>query len=438
MKKNTFRHTGEPLLLTAWMFVSCLSAAAAAVKGLYVCMGLSVLLALGAAFAAYRYMTRSSRSMSDFIRSVRNSDFQDFTDSSDDRIPKGLADEMKEAAGYFGTRLRDKESRLQYFQALANHIDTAVIVYTRQGAVEWMNSAASRLVSSAVMFPKTIEALRPFHPQLPDMLLSLKPDTLKVLQVRQQDEMTQYAVSGIEFVLQGRRLTIASLKNIHSALDSQETLAWQKLIRVLTHEIMNSITPVVSLTELLNRQVAQLEGSDEDKEDIRQMLATIARRSKALTHFVSSYREVSHLPQPVLQPVDTAELTMDIAGFVRNDRDDLNVTVPPARLTILADKEQIEQVLINLIKNARENGATRITLSSGVNPAGRTYVRVSDNGSGIEPEVQERIFIPFFTTKAGGSGIGLTLSRQIMLQHNGTISVHSIPGKGSEFTLVFQ
>lgn len=417
-----WKNTPACILTTTAMLLACTAAAFAAVNGMYVCSALCAAAAFGAACVSYRLMTRSSRIAADFIRSVRNSDFQGFPDKGG-CIPGELVREMEDALGHFRTSLQDKESRLQYFQALVNHIDTAVIVYTEHGTVEWMNSAAMRLTTSAD--DKSI-------------LSSLRPGTLKVLQVRQKDELTQYAVSSTWLTLQGRRLTVVSLKNIHSALDSQETLAWQKLIRVLTHEIMNSITPIVSLTEILNRQIASLGGSEQDKEDIRQMLATIARRSDALTRFVSGYREVSHLPQPVLQSVDTAGLTRDIAAFVGNSGGDISVTVPPARLTVIADKGQIEQVLINLIRNAREHGASRICLSSGVNSAGKTFIRVSDNGTGIEPEVQERIFIPFFTTKQGGSGIGLALARQIMLQHNGNILVRSVPGEGSEFTLVFQ
>lgn len=309
------------------------------------------------------------------------------------------------------------------------------------------NEAATRLLATAVnelqeetwilKAPKTIDDLRLFHPDLPQLLRDLRPGSLHVIQVHQQEEGTQLALSGMEFILQGRKLVIASLKNIHSALDTQETLAWQKLIRVLTHEIMNSVTPIVSLAELLGKQVDGLEGNEQEKEDMRQMLATIARRGNALTRFVGSYREVSHLPPPLLQPLDATALLEDVVRFMQTEDNDLHLTPPPAPLRLLADKGQVEQVLINLIKNARENEARCITLSAGVTPTGRIFLRVTDDGTGIEPEVQERIFVPFFTTKPGGSGIGLTLARQIMHQHGGSIDVRSCPGEGSVFTLLF-
>lgn len=439
-----------PLLLTTALLLSCLLTAWMAVHGFYINMCLAMLLTLGVAWAICRYMKRTSHLMEQFVQSVRNSEFPATFASnhtSHQGVPSELLDSMQDALEHYRNNLQHKEGRLLYFQALANHIDTAVMVYTPEGNIEWMNHAATCLLAAGVdeqkmetwvlKAPKLLDDLRHFHPDLPNLLRNLHPGSLQVLQVKQQEELTQLALSGMEFVLQGRHLTIASLKNIHSALDTQETLAWQKLIRVLTHEIMNSVTPIVSLAELMERQIDQLSGDIQDKKDMRQMLATIARRGNALSRFVSSYREVSHLPQPLLQPIDATTLLEDVLRFMQTEDNDLRLTPAPAPLRLLADKGQIEQVLINLIKNARENEARHITLSAGISPTGRLFLRVTDDGTGIEPEVQERIFVPFFTTKPGGSGIGLTLARQIMHQHGGNIDVHSCPGQGSTFTLLF-
>ena len=451
MKTTSTLWTRIPLLLTAALLASCLLTAWMAVHGFYINTCLSALLTLGIAWSVCRYIKRTSRLMEQFVQSVRYSEFPEAFGSNYANghrgLPPELLDSMQEALEHYRANLQRKEGRLLYFQALANHIDTAVLVYTPQGNIEWKNEAATRLLASAVdehqedtwvlKAPKTVEDLRLFHPDLPQLLRDLRPGSLHVIQVHQQEEGTQLALSGMEFILQGRKLVIASLKNIHSALDTQETLAWQKLIRVLTHEIMNSVTPIVSLAELLGKQVGGLEGNEQEKEDMRQMLATIARRGNALTRFVGSYREVSHLPPPLLQPLDATALLEDVVRFMQTEDNDLHLTPPPAPLRLLADKGQVEQVLINLIKNARENEARCITLSAGVTPTGRIFLRVTDDGTGIEPEVQERIFVPFFTTKPGGSGIGLTLARQIMHQHGGTIDVRSCPGEGSVFTLLF-
>ena len=336
---------------------------------------------------------------------------------------------------FYKQNLQKKESQLQYFQALANHIDLSVLVYTPSGKIEWLNEAAKRLLGKSTL--KSVEDLADFQPELPSRLYSLKAGDLSVLQVQKEEERIQLALSGMEFVIQGRPLIVASMKNIHSVLDNQETEAWQKLIRVLTHEIMNSITPVTSLSELLEQQIGNFDGDAEERKEILQMLQTIRRRGDGLIRFVNSYREVSHLPQPLLKIYTDRELLAGIAQLMHTDRDDLHLVLPDKSLRLIIDKDLIEQVLINLIRNARENDATDIRLSTGLSSGERPYIRIEDNGTGIEQEVLERIFVPFFTTKTTGSGIGLTISRQIMHLHHGTITASSETGKGSTFTLLF-
>lgn len=298
-----------------------------------------------------------------------------------------------------------------------------------------MNEAAKRLLDNHNL--KSIDELKYFHSELPARLYSLKAGDISVLQAKKEEETIQLALSGMEFVIQGRPLTVASMKNIHSVLDSQETEAWQKLIRVLTHEIMNSITPVTSLSELLEHQIEDFDGNEEERAEIRRMLQTIRRRGDGLIRFVNSYREVSHLPQPLLKIYTSQELLTGVVRLMYREPNDLHLILPPKGQRLMADKDLIEQVLINLIKNARENDATDIRISAGLSSGERPYIRIEDNGTGIEQEVLDRIFIPFFTTKPTGSGIGLTISRQIMHLHRGTITVSSEPGKGSIFTLLF-
>lgn len=298
-----------------------------------------------------------------------------------------------------------------------------------------MNEAAKRLLDNHNL--KSIDELKYFHSELPARLYSLKAGDISVLQAKKEEETIQLALSGMEFVIQGRPLTVASMKNIHSVLDSQETEAWQKLIRVLTHEIMNSITPVTSLSELLEHQIEDFDGNEEERAEIRRMLQTIRRRGDGLIRFVNSYREVSHLPQPLLKIYTSQELLTGVVRLMYREPNDLHLILPPKGQRLMADKDLIEQVLINLIKNARENDATDIRISAGLSSEERPYIRIEDNGTGIEQEVLDRIFIPFFTTKPTGSGIGLTISRQIMHLHRGTITVSSEPGKGSIFTLLF-
>ena len=436
MKRQTWIKT--PLWLTVALLVCCLISAWLAVHGFYFSLFVALCLTAFVAHSIYRYILRSARAMAQFIWSVRYSEFLSSSTSNPNTtqpLPEELLAEMQDALEHYRSNLQKKESQLQYFQALANHIDMAILVYTPDGQMEWINEAAKRLIHRE--HPRTVDDLADFHPDLPAKLHTLKAGDLSVWQIKEEEETVQLALSGMEFIIQGRKLLIAGMKNIHSALDSRETEAWQKLIRVLTHEIMNSITPIISLTELLTKYADGLEGDEETKTEIKQMLQTIGRRGNGLVRFMNSYREVSHLPQPLLKLYSAEELLGEAVQLMQNETSDLHLSLPAVTLRFIADKEQIEQVLINLIRNARENEATQITLSAGITLGNHLFLRVTDNGTGIDPEVQERIFIPFFTTKPTGSGIGLTISRQIMHQHHGSITVQSKVGEGSTFTLLF-
>lgn len=436
MKKQAWAKT--PLWLTVGLLACCLCSAWLAVHGFYISLCVALCLTAFVAYAIYRYILHSARAMAQFIWSVRYSEFLSSPaahPNAPQTLPEELLTEMQDALKHYRSNLQKKESQLQYFQALANHIDMAVLVYAPDGQMEWINEAAKRLIH--MEHPRTVDDLTEFHPNLPEKLRTLKAGDLSVWQIKEEEETVQLALSGMEFIIQGRKLLIAGMKNIHSALDSRETEAWQKLIRVLTHEIMNSITPIISLTELLTKYADSLEGDEETKTEMKQMLQTIGHRGNGLVRFMNSYREVSHLPHPLLKLYNAGELLKGVVQLMQNDTDDLHLSLPNVPLRLIADKEQIEQVLINLIRNARENEATQITLSAGITPGNHLFLRVTDNGTGIDPEVQERIFIPFFTTKPTGSGIGLTISRQIMHQHHGSITVQSKVGEGSTFTLLF-
>ena len=436
MKKQAWAKT--PLWLTVGLLACCLCSAWLAVHGFYISLCVALCLTAFVAYAIYRYILHSARAMAQFIWSVRYSEFLSSPaahPNAPQTLPEELLTEMQDALKHYRSNLQKKESQLQYFQALANHIDMAVLVYAPDGQMEWINEAAKRLIH--MEHPRTVDDLTEFHPNLPEKLRTLKAGDLSVWQIKEEEETVQLALSGMEFIIQGRKLLIAGMKNIHSALDSRETEAWQKLIRVLTHEIMNSITPIISLTELLTKYADSLEGDEETKTEMKQMLQTIGRRGNGLVRFMNSYREVSHLPHPLLKLYNAGELLKGVVQLMQNDTNDLHLSLPNIPLRLIADKEQVEQVLINLIRNARENEATQITLSAGITPGNHLFLRVTDNGTGIDPEVQERIFIPFFTTKPTGSGIGLTISRQIMHQHHGSITVQSKVGEGSTFTLLF-
>ena len=204
---------------------------------------------------------------------------------------------------------------------------------------------------------------------------------------------------------------------------------------------MNSMTPIVSLAELLKSKQTSGDNSEEDREEINQAVDTIFRRSSGLVRFVENYRKVTGIPTPAVEIISVDSLLNSAGMLFKEQSDIVNILPITSHLQIIADKAMIEQILINLIRNALD--ATQdcrepmIELSAGINTEGKTYIQVSDNGTGIPADVQERIFIPFFTTKPAGSGIGLSISRQIMHMHKGSLTVISEAGQGSRFLLTF-
>ena len=279
----------------------------------------------------------------------------------------------------------------------------------------------------------------------------MKPRTRHLLKVQISENLLHLVIYTTEFRLRNQTLTIASIQNIQSELEEKEMEAWQKLIRVLTHEIMNSITPISSLAktvdEMLMNQSKNENKQIDDQEfiDIRDAVNTIQKRSEGLIHFVEAYRKLTRIPKPDLKQIDLKDTIHQVTRLMDREFQDQNIQVhiedSPATLTIFADPEQIEQVLINLIKNSIDALAKkkekRIRIKTVLDEQGRKVIEITDNGSGIAAEAREHIFVPFYTTKKTGSGIGLSLCRQIMRQHLGSISAYSEPKKNTTFKLLF-
>lgn len=388
-------------------------------------------------------MGRNDKLFRQFIWSVRYSDFLtsgSLAKEAPDLLPPEMTEAVEEALRHYKKHLQQKEGQLQYFQALANHIDLSVFVYSPESEeIEWMNQAAQ--IQTGLNFAETIDDLAAYHPELPARLRSLNPGELSILQVRRQDEYYQLILSSMSFIVLNKPLKVVSMKNIRSVLENKETEAWQKLIRVLTHEIMNSMTPIVSLSELIKNKQSFESNNEEDREEINQAIDTIYRRSSNLVRFVENYRKVTGIPTPVPEIIPVEGLLNSVCLLFKDKQEIIKVLPQTSYLQIIADKSLIEQILINLVKNAldatQDVPHPKIELSAGINTEGKTYLQVSDNGTGIPADVQERIFIPFFTTKPSGSGIGLSISRQIMHIHRGNLTVVSETGQGSRFLLTF-
>lgn len=412
-----------------------------AASGLYFSTAFVGMLIAGLIVALYRSQQKAVEMMERLISNIRFSDFNlSFRTLAGKGIYRELATAMDEALTVFRNRLYGVEVQQQYYDTLLSTIDSAILVIDKSGSVEWINKAATEEFGKSG-FTHVCE-LADVHSELPGLLLHLRPGEIKVLHIERKGVAYELAVSAILFSVKGKELLLVSLKNIHSVLEEKEIEAWQKLIRVLTHEIMNSIAPIISLSETVTER-ATLNGMNEkDYHIMLQSMQTIHRRSKGLLDFVENYRKLTRIPAPVLVAVPVHELFADIKElFSVEENIGFAFRIVPSGLHLMADRTLIEQVMINLIKNAceacRSLSSPEIIVEASVTPDHFPVITVSDNGVGILPDVIDKIFVPFFTTKPGGSGIGLSVCRQIMNRHGGTISVTSEVEQGTTFTLRF-
>lgn len=394
-------------------------------------------------------METTNRRLTTFLEAIRYADFsQSFKGTELGRSYRQLNEAFAEVMKNFQRIRGEKEENYRYLQTVVQHVGVGLIAYDKSGKIELINTAAKRLLNVSQIVH--IQSLGSISEELVHKLLEMKPRTRDLVKIQYEGDLLQLAIYTTEFRMRGRALTLASIQNIQSELEEQEMEAWQKLIRVLTHEIMNSMTPISSLAKTIDEWLLEMgEGPNgrqsTDMQEIKEAINTIQKRSEGLIHFVESYRKLTRIPQPNFQILKVNELFKRVVQLMEKELEDNNIklsqVIEPEDLTVMADAELIEQVLINLFKNAidalskRKNG--QISLAGEKDQRGKVIIKVSDNGSGIVPEAREKIFVPFFTTKKTGSGIGLSLSRQIMRQHLGGITVSSDPNKETTFKLIF-
>lgn len=404
---------------------------------LYFCVFFSLVVFLVVIIHLVQVYLRATRRMLRMIESIRYGDFTlSFSAQRLNLFEKKLVEDINQVMAQFRSQLSEKEEKFQYFETLLDTVDTSVLVSDKQGEVLWMNRAGIQdLCGHAI---HQLEELSSLNPDFPMLLASLQPGEVKVVRVYREEFMQDMAVTVTEYSTMTADLRLINLKNIRSILEENEMEAWQKLVRVLTHEIMNSITPIISLSDTLCER-ALLQGMEEDS-PMFQGMNTIHRRSKGLLNFVENYRKLSRLSSPILMPVRVGELLGDIKKLFLSSKVRYIYKIEDEDLKLMIDRSQMDQVLINLLKNAGEacmdQPNPEVVVETAYQAEKHIFrLSVTDNGSGILPNVLDKVFIPFFTTKPTGSGIGLSLCKQIMTLHGGSIQVSSEEGKGSCFTL---
>ncbi|MBL7849490.1 MAG: GHKL domain-containing protein [Cyclobacteriaceae bacterium] len=374
---------------------------------------------------------------------------QTFKTNSTEDAAYQVCKKLNELMAVARNNRKDRDSDYQFFRNIVQHVGIGLLTFKKDGTVQIINSAARKLLRVGQI--TNISQLHETGPTLVEAFQKLKTGGRELIRLRIGDDTIQLSVFAIELTLRGEEIKLISMSNIQSELEEKEMEAWQNLVRVLTHEIMNSVTPISSLAVTVEQEIHQQlqsptpEIRKDELEDMHLSLQTISRRSEGLIRFVKEFRNLTQVPQPRMSEIALQPLLDEMAVLHKKELSDhgvtLTVAVDPPQLTALADKNMIEQVLINLIKNAmqafEDQPDKRIELRAFTSDKGRPVISVRDNGPGIDPEALDKIFIPFFSTKKSGSGIGLSLSRQIMRVHDGRISVKSKLGEGTEFMLKF-
>ena len=384
------------------------------------------------------FYNKSIRRLRQMIHAIRMRDFSlHFALDKLRGEERLLAEEINAVVNEFREKTLKQESQYQYFDTLLNTVGDCLIVTDDKGHIYWMNRTAINSLCGFRIYD--INDLASVNSSLPQMMNDLRPGVKKMIRLRvingNETVEREYSITTTNFFDKGFYYKLYSLQNIHEVVQRSESEAQQQLVRVLTHEIMNSLTPIISLSDTLSEG---MKDESLSQDDISQALKAINRRSSGLLHFVENYRKLQHISTPQFTDVKLVELITDLHQLFPAPYFHFNLEDTEQVLHI--DRSQIEQVLINLLKNAEEAVKDienkNITISARAEkPQHIITINVEDNGCGIMPEVLDRIFVPFFTTKPGGSGIGLSICRQIASLHGGSITVASTPLKQTVFTL---
>jgi signal transduction histidine kinase len=397
----------------------------------------------------FRFLKKTQDEVSDFVESVHYRDFSRHFDVSHAPVElQPLRKGFNEINSAIKVISRERETQYQYLQKILELVDTGILSYeTKTGNIAWMNESLKKMLQ--IPYLKTLDSLAKRDHELFEEIRDIKAGENKVVTLNRDKNSFKTLLSATAFQTDGLVYKLIAFQNVNEALDENESQAWKKLLSVMTHEIMNSVAPISSLADTLKNRIKQASEENKDQpnsmEDIELGINTIKRRSEGLLKFAETYRNLNKVVQPNLKSVPIMDLFENLHHLMEPTLEqkniELDVVMKDPGLVVEADLNLLEQVMINLLVNAidavKEKEHPRIVLSAEKSKGSRTEIRVADNGYGMSAEVMENIFVPFFSTKKTGSGIGLSLCKQIMMLHKGNIQVQSREGEGSVFTLQF-
>jgi len=420
-------------------------------KQWYFTLGISAVALILLVFSLITFLNRTNRKIAYFFDAIKNEDFTlRFPEGVTIESFKELNKSLNRVNGLIQEVHVQLQVREQYYQEILKQASIGIMTYNDKGHILFANPTLEQLLDYTPL--NHIKQLKQVDENLYRIFKNFKPFERKLFQLTNEREQTQLALKSTHLSLDGQSLLLVVVQDIHKELDEKETESWVRLIRVLTHEIMNTITPIASISDSIIKYyrkggkitpMAELEESQ--IKNTLKGLEVIKEQGSDLMDFVQSYRSLLHVPEPNKSLVKGKDLLEKInvlmSARLLDGESEFKVFCKPEDLEFYIDEKQIGQVLINLVKNALQsveyanNG--KVHVMAGIDTNGSKYIEILDNGPGISPEMMDEIFVPFFTTKSEGTGIGLSLSKRVMQLHGGNIQVRSIPKKETVFRLTF-
>ena len=410
-------------------------------------------------FLLFKFINRFNQDLTRFLSAVKNEDLmQVFQEAQENKYFRELYQLMNDLNEKIVAAKAEGQKQSLLLNSLVNNIGIGLIIYFDTGEIKMINHAAKEILQVASL--NHTNRLKNIEADLYDQIINLQPGKPVVVrfihhnQVQNEHGIIQQLLLKKDVTkIEGKTLNTVSIQNIVNEMERKELDSWQKLIRVLTHEIMNSISPILSLTKSItrnfreekkNQPISPADITDNMVEKTLSGLLTISDTGEGLIDFVTKYRSLTRLPEPQLASFRIETLFNKVRVLMQEEKNkehiSLTTVIAQDGLELVADINQLEKVLINLVKNSVEaltqKDSGNIKLEA-MKKQDIIFLQVEDDGPGISPDIIDDIFVPFFTTKTKGSGIGLSISRQIMLKHEGTLFVHSVPGKKTVFTLKF-
>jgi two-component system, NtrC family, nitrogen regulation sensor histidine kinase NtrY len=394
------------------------------------------------------FLNHTNRKIAFFFEAIKNDDSTlHFPLISKNRTVKELNSSLNEVNNLIKQIRLDIQSQEQYYQMLLEQAETGILSIDQKGHIWFSNQAAKNYLQVETL--THVNQFQRIDQHLWEILKSMEPGNKQRLKFQTEKDKYDISLKSSRIKVKDNELLLVVLQDIKSEMEENESESWIRLIRVLTHEIMNSISPITSLSESLthylsknNEETDRRLTSDEKLDKALTGLHVIKEQSQSLLDFVDSYRDLTRLPKPEIKLIEAKTLTETLRVLCQSMSNipdaELNFTINPTDHMLMGDQEQLIQVLLNIVKNAYESvskvKSAQIDIGIAATNQG-SVITVRDNGPGINPGIINEIFTPFFTTKESGTGIGLSLSKQIIRNHGGSISVHSIPGLETIFTI---